>query len=680
MSSLTAFDLERVEVLKGPQGTLFGNNATGGAINFVAAKPSDSFEAGIELGYGRFNTYDGAFFVSGPVTSTLRARLAVKLVRGDEWQKSFTRDDRLGKTDTIAGRLLIDWAPTDSLTFALNLNAWRDRSDPQAPQRLLNVPQNEVPAGYRVTVYPYAKDNARSADWNEGELRPFADNRFRQATLRADYSFAGMTLTSLTNYISMKYLNSTEGGGSALRDLDIYRDQGTPKSFTQEVRLSNGGSDRFRWVLGGNYERTTVFQKSGNYSNDTTSGFVNRLGQNGYTSDSRMKNLAAFVNGEFDVTDMITLKGGVRRTSAKRDFFVIVNDDPEYGPIGDQLNEASGLPSIGVTDFFNAVYSAIYGGVVPTIPTGGGITLDSRVNPDGSPVNPATYLTAGPFRGKLNEKNTSWSVGVDVKPSEDLLLYANVSKGYKAGSYPHLVGTIAAAYNPVKQESLQSYEVGFKAQLLDRRLSLTGAAFYYDYRDKQLRAKFVDPIFSALDLLVNVPKSRVKGLEGSIQARPVQGLTLSASGTYLDAKVVNYIGVVGVNVLPSGLREPELASFKGRRLPFSPKFSYSFRMDYDTALTDSLNGFIGFGGNGQSATSPVLTTLGYDASYFDLNARILFDGNIGLRSGDNRWRVSAYGKNIFNKYYWINAVQPYDSIVRYAGRPAEYGVAIAYRF
>src|SRR3546814_10275623 len=81
----------------------------------------------------------------------------------------------------------------------------------------------------------------------------------------------------------------------------------------------------------------------------------------------------------------------------------------------------------------------------------------------------------------------------------DILLYANVAKGYKAGSAPHLSGAIFDAYAPVKQESLLDYEVGFKAQLMDRRLSINGAAFYYDYKNKQTRAKFVDPIFGALD-------------------------------------------------------------------------------------------------------------------------------------------------------------------------------------
>jgi outer membrane receptor protein involved in Fe transport len=681
MSSLTAFDLERVEVLKGPQGTLFGNNATGGAINFIAAKPTSKPTGGLEFGYGRFNTLSASGFVSGPLTDTLLARFAFNTVYSkDGWQKSFTRNDTLGQQNNYAGRLLLDWTPTSRLKFSLNLNAWVDKNDPQAPQKIVNTPQNPAPVGYPVLTYPNAPANARAADWDTDIFRPFANNRFKQASLRADYDFGGITLTSITNYIDLKYLNSTEGGGTSLLDLDIYREHSHSKSFTQEARLSNGASGRFRWVIGGNYERTTVPETSSVYYGDTTSGFANNISHNAYRSDSKMRNIAGFANAEFDVTHWITLKGGIRRTSADRDFTVSVYDDPSL-PTGPLINAGTGNPFSTLTDFFNGVYSAIYGpGTVNTIPPGGGITLDTRTNPDGTPVDPSTYLTAGDYTNKLREHNTSWSAGVDIKPSSDLLIYFNASKGYKAGSFPHLVGTIYTAYNPVKQESLLDLEAGFKAQLLDHKLSVTGAVFHYDYRDKQLRAKFVDPIFGALDLLVNVPKSRVWGAEGTIQARPVDGLTLSASGTYLDAKVESYDGVVGSTVDANGLRQPVLASFKGVSLPFAPKFAYSVRADYDTRLSDSLAGFVGVGVNGQTKTSAVLTTLGLPQSYFDLNSRALVDGTIGIRAADNSWRFSIYGKNIFNKYYWINAVQTYDSVVRYTGRPAEWGASVAFRF
>lgn len=714
MTALTAFDLERVEVLKGPQGTLFGNNATGGAINFVAAKPTNNFEAGADIGYARFNTLDYSAFISGPITDTLKARLAIKGANGDEWQRSYTRvdggvsaanlalgvpagtnsrQDRLGKTDNIAGRLIVDWDPTSDIKFSLNLNAWRDQSDPVAPQNVAFTPQyalgtpgggGGVPLDLPMSTYPTAPANARAADWSP-QFRPFTDNRFKQATLRGDIGLGGLTLTTITAYSDLKFLNGTDGDGTALVSLDLVRDRGHIKSFSQEVRLSNGGGSDLRWVIGANYENTKVNELSAVFFPDTTSTAVNGIVTAEYITTNHMRNYAGFANVEYDVTDTVTLKAGIRQTKAKRAYTALNHDAPDAGLVSNPFG-----PTASDTDFFNGVYgflgSVVYGQTIPTIAPGGSFILDTRVNADGTPVDPSTYLVPGVVHDSLNEDSTSWSVGVDFKPVDGLLLYANVAKGYKAGSFPHLSGAIYDAYAPVKQESLMDYEVGFKAQLADRRISINGAAFYYDYKNKQLRAKFVDPIFGALDHLVNVPKSRVKGAELEIQARPVTGLTLSASGTYLDAKVRDYDGVVGESVDPaSGLRSPVVDSFKGVRLPFAPKFQYNLRADYEFPISSALQGFLGAGLNGQTKSVATLvlpgtSPFGVRSDLFTVKGRDLVNLNAGIGAADNSWKVAVWGKNVFNKYYWTNAIQVFDNVVRYPGRPSEYGVTLSLRF
>ncbi len=705
MSALTAFDLERVEVLKGPQGTLFGNNATGGAINFIAAKPTASFEAGAEFSYGRFNTMEYKGYISGPLTDTLKARLAFRGVNGDDWQKSFTRldggvpaeylavgvpdttlleQDTLGQQDNIAGRLLLDWQPSSDLKFELNVNGWRDQSDPLAPQIIAHAPKYpsvlETLPDYPILNYPLAPANARAADWSP-RLRPYQDNTFWQTSLRGDYDFGDLTLTSITGYSRLRFLGAQEGGGTALIDLDLGEERGKARSFTQELRLANGGSNAFRWVVGANYEHTKVDQTTGFYYGDTTSTIVNGIGINGYITNQVMKNYAGFGNIEFDVAENVTLKAGIRQTKAKRSVDAFNGDLDEF-PITPLDTRPDGSPILTTEQFFNGVYGAVFGGQVAPILPGGNIVLDTRLNPDGTPVNPDTYLTTIPFTGKLDEDSTSWSVGVDFKATDDLLLYANVSKGFKAGSFPHLSGAIYTAYEAVVQEELLDYEVGFKAQLLDRRVSINGAAFYYDYKNKQLRAKYVDPIFLSLDKLVNVPESRIKGFELDISGRPADGLSFSASATYLDAKVVKYTGSIGYEPdpdLPGFVRSVDV-SFKGARLPFAPKLQYSFRVDYDTPVSNTLNGFVGVGVSGQSKTIGILSVLPEQQDLYEINARALVDANIGIRAEDDRWKITLWGKNIFDKYYWTNTIEAYDTVVRYAGRPAEYGVAVAVKF
>src|SRR3546814_52659 len=170
---------------------------------------------GAQLSYGRFNTLDVDAFVSGPLSSTLKARLAIKSVSGDEWQKSYTRNDKLGKLDNIAGRLLLDWDPTERVKFSLNINGWRDQNDPLAPQQIAITAQNAVGAAglggvlsadFPALTYPNAPANARAADWTPTN-RPYANTKFGQIALRADYEVLDdLNITSLTSYDRMHFL------------------------------------------------------------------------------------------------------------------------------------------------------------------------------------------------------------------------------------------------------------------------------------------------------------------------------------------------------------------------------------------------------------------------------------------------------------------------------------------
>ncbi|WP_293900184.1 TonB-dependent receptor plug domain-containing protein, partial [Phenylobacterium sp.] len=127
-------DVARLEALKGPQGTLYGENATGGALNFIAARPTDRLAAGADASFGRFATLETSGFVSGPISDTLKARFAARVVEGGNWQKSYTSDATLGQKNLLQGRLLLDWTPSQRFRISLNLNAWQDRSDSPAPQ------------------------------------------------------------------------------------------------------------------------------------------------------------------------------------------------------------------------------------------------------------------------------------------------------------------------------------------------------------------------------------------------------------------------------------------------------------------------------------------------------------------------------------------------------------------
>ena len=166
LTTLTLFDIERVEVLKGPQGTLFGNNATGGAINYIAAKPTQDFKAGVSLDEARFNTFTTDAYISGPITDNLLGRFAFKVQSGDGWQESISRPgDSNGAPETFAARFLFDWRPTDALRIQTNLNGWRDRTQPPAAQFVQFIPNFPTPNPLPIPLVPNAVNDPRVADW-----------------------------------------------------------------------------------------------------------------------------------------------------------------------------------------------------------------------------------------------------------------------------------------------------------------------------------------------------------------------------------------------------------------------------------------------------------------------------------------------------------------------------------
>lgn len=660
LSSHSAYDLERVEVLKGPQGTLFGQNATGGAINYIAAKPTSELHAGANVSYGRFNEVVADAFISGPISSTLKARLAGRVERADGWQVSNSRPgDRNGKVRNYMGRLLIDFQPTDRLRFGLNVNGWKDEGETQAPQYIAYQYQAPAFVTPALANSQFSPEKPRAADWTPGV--PRRDNRMGQVSLRSELDLTDdITVTSLTSYVDYKQRQGNEGDGLPIRTLDLPRDDGRIKSFNQELRISNASNSSFRWVVGGNYERSKVFQVQDlTFPDVSVRGLYGTFGYPfsslSYYNDQKMRNYAGFANAEYDIGEL-TIKLGGRYTKSQTDANAC-----NYDPSGDPRNTGP--------LFFDVLLGGAFG------PYNGQCYQINNLPMAVGGVNPGS---PGAYVSSLKQDNFSWRVGIDWKASPDVLIYANVAKGYKTGGFPVLSASLFSQYLPVTQESVQSYEGGIKATLLDRTLQLNASVFYYDYTDKQLRSKFVDPNFGILDVLQNIPTSEVKGFELEMSIRPTPGLVVNNTFTYLDASIKRFSGINAAGVA---------ANFAGASVPYTPKFQIGSNIDYDFPLTSSLNGFIGTSVNFRSNT---VATIGGEINppaaapqskrIFGVADYTLVDLRAGIAAPDDRWRVTIWGKNVFNEYYWNNVVAAFDTIGRYVGKPATYGVSVAFRY
>jgi outer membrane receptor protein involved in Fe transport len=277
---------------------------------------------------------------------------------------------------------------------------------------------------------------------------------------------------------------------------------------------------------------------------------------------------------------------------------------------------------------------------------------------------------------ELDENNVSWTLGTNYKTAGDSLIFARVSRGYKGGSFPNVQAASVTQYRPVRQESLLAYEIGVKAPLLDRRVNVAAALFYYDYTDKQLKGRAPDPVFRDLDALVQIPASTSKGAEVELTVRPTDGLTLSGSGTYINTRIKNYNAVITFGGAP--------LNFSGQSFPYSPNLTMIGDIQYDFSLSDKLTASLGASVTHNSSTSAVLnntttSTITRDA-LFDIDANTLIDLRASISGPDRKWQIYAFGRNVTNKYYWTNVLDNVSSIVRYTGRPRTLGVGFRYNF
>lgn len=641
MTTGASLDVERVEVLKGPQGILFGRNSTGGAINYIAARPTEEFTAGLTASYERFGLMNADGYVSGAIAPGLTARVAARVSTGGAWQRSYTRNDVNGASNMLVGRILLDWKPTEALTLQLNVNAWHDRSENQSAQLVAIVPKNASlrPNHPEVFNYPLAPADARATDFNPGRsLR--SSTRFFQGSLKALLDISDeLSLTSISSFGKFKRYAPIDQDGMIYQNIDTL-DTGEVESFAQELRISLT-SDRLRGMVGVNYQSDEVFQSLISYLGDSSTNPVlgapvNGLGARG---QQNLNTYAVFGHAELDLTDALSVQAGIRFTQADRRFDGCTSD------VGDGLlaNAIEGLQRV------------LRNGVFTEIPAGGCVSLDSRGEPSR-------------LVDEFNQNNVSWRVGASWTSPGKTLVYATVNQGFKAGGYPITTGSAVAQLRPITQEKVIAYELGFKAPLFDSLVQLNGAVFVNQYRNKQVRGIVPDPLFRTLQALVSIPESQSRGAELQLDLRPLQGLNISMSGIYLETEVKS--DYIGLNILQVS------ENYRGSRLPYSPKWQGSFDVSYKWPVAEDLDAEMGVGGQYHSRANAQLG----DVALLTLKQYAVFDVRASLSADDNNWSVTAFAENITNEYYWNSVNSISDIVVRYAAKPRNYGIRVGFKF
>jgi outer membrane receptor protein involved in Fe transport len=576
-------DLQRVEVLKGPQGTLFGENATGGAINYVANKPTDHFDAGIDASYGRFNDGDVQGYINGPVTDTLDVRLAGRYNGSGPWQKGYgpNQGQTIGGKDFLNGRLSFLWKPTSRFHALLTLDAWQDRGytqmgqlygiaelSPLAPlaPSILNyplAPHNDQAAGFMNCVNnspydpiagqsgavsptgPLVPTNLPGVFESQGPgstvqaggqptacEAPRKNNTFFSGTLRMDYDLGNdITLTSLTSFERFSRHQAIDGSGMAVQDYQSVQ-HGKITSVYQELRLTGKFGGKGSWTIGGNYQHDLTWDQ-----------FLQT-----YNASTASPTLFAYDPRQPFSTAFGLPLGPTKPTDIQENNTYAVFGHLEY-PIlpnltvlgGVRFTEADKIGGVcgddggdGTWAFVAYTLQSFEGSTNPVLsPAGTCASTGSAANNFNSPPG------GGLFFGTLNQNNVAWQAGLNYKPTPDTLLYATISQGYKGGSFPTVALATITQVRPVTQEGLLSYEVGFKSALMHHQLQINGAGFYYDYSDKQILGAVKDVLFGALPALVNVPKSHVIGFElsGAYAPEWFRGLTITPAVSYQYTRI-----------------------------------------------------------------------------------------------------------------------------------------------
>ncbi|MFC0203945.1 TonB-dependent receptor [Novosphingobium soli] len=534
-ADFTLFDVNRIEVLRGPQGTLYGASSMGGAIRVIFNKPSDEYEGTVEAQAQTTKGGGFGYFVNGmvnvPLVKDVLAARAVLYRRDSDGYIDNTFLNRKNVNDYTAtgGRLMLRFTPTSN--FTLDGTAAFENTD--AVSATWNPAVGEYKSAAQVNL-PYTDKSqlySLTANWDVGfaNLTSITSYQHRKSAYAADDSYyigTYRTAARCASYVnaggacSADQLSTYYGYIDSLSPAAIYY-PGSTKDFTQEVRLSSTGDNAFDWTVGGFFQNRKNDVTSSDARADDATGEIIFPVQLFYRREifDKLKQVAVFGEGTYHVTPAISLTAGIR-------YF-------------DYDKTVSGFTDIGWTLI-------------------------------GAPVRPVNTVDSSE-NGTLLKFNASWQA------NPDMLFYATASQGFRPGGANQVIG-LSADLTPYESDKLWNYEVGGKISLLDRALTVNLAAFQIDWDNMQVSGRTTNGAFSFLS---NAGAARIRGLEAEAFIRPAQGLQITLAGNYLDAKLTE--DQISDAVVAAGRA--------GDRIPYIPHFAGSVGAEYRAPVGDSVEFF-----------------------------------------------------------------------------------------
>ena len=661
-------DLERVEVLRGPQGTLFGKNAIGGAVRMISKKPKGDGSGYIEATYGRFNRINlrgGLDFAIVP--DVLMARVSVSSKTADGYFKVLDYEcvngagslgqgtqprlgvppqrlgsaatgtgscvtDRLGDENVQSGRVAVRYVPSPTLEINLIGDYTRQRQAGPADKYTVINPANGRVAAWNTNIgiplfgVPYDTRFLTNDPYTNYSRYddPITKRQVPNINNLDHYGFSGtldaeltddIHLKSITAYRNFKNAYGRDSDGSPLLINATYN-EARHSQFTQEIQLTGNLTDRFEYATGAFYYR----------AKDSDRGFDILLPGVSYQQDSldrqTTRSIAGFVHGTYAATDQLNLTAGLRYTDDKKSA---------------------------------TIFRSSFAGVV-TVPN--------------SPID-------------LKAKEWSPIIELDYHWTPDVMTYALYSTGFRGGGFsPRPANQFQiVSFGP---EKLKNYEIGIKSELFDRRLRLNVSGFYMRYSDQQQTSPQSDVLGQVWFRTVNGGESRMWGIEGEFQARPTEAFSIDGSIGYLnyrrtDAKSTNLCieFADGSSCYPT--RTPRINGALGAQYEI-PAFGGSLvpRLDMTYQSKIYFTTFTNLSAVGAAVVvPPPLPTVGFQNGYALVNAQLSWT------SEDKDWKVTAYARNLFDKRFFYGKLSLVAALGREQGNiapPTEWGLTLRRNF
>jgi iron complex outermembrane recepter protein len=649
-------DIERIEVLRGPQSTLFGRNASAGVINIISRAPSDT--AGAELeGAFYFNNgteYRARGSIDLPISDKIRSRTTAFYSKydGNIFNIAPNVNRRVNGSEHwgVRSRIEVDASETVKLTFIGDSHRNNDDccADVIAGSPLF-ASTSATPGAVNTTALALIQTVLPTLQGNE--TRTINQNRVTR-TIERGYGFSAQADVELGNNTVTSITAWRNFANNEIRDGDFYpiayagapqsHDVGpqTGSTFSQELRLTSPGKQFFDYVLGMYYSNTytkRIFQRDNaicaaipGVTLPTTSltpcstpalttGAVGAFGRATY--DAKAQNMAVFGQGTFNLSDSFRLIAGARYTSDQIDVSFLRVTSPG--------NRASQVPfDAGVWNEYNRLIAL------------GTLTLPQ------AQTAAASFTNGIPLITKTTSDNFSGKAGLQYDFSRNMTGYASYTRGYKGPAFNLFFNLQPTGLAPLEPETSNAYELGLKNSFMGGALTLNLAAFYAKYDNFQANnpdTLVLNGVTSVIGRFTNAGSVSTRGVEVDLSYRPSRDFTISGGLAYTDAKIDQF-------KVPT-VRTPNDVVPNGTRLPYAPKFKGSLAFDYRIRTGSAIDFAIGLQGNYQTDQDGTLTPDPVIRRAARIDGYGIVNASVALIDSDDKFKLTFVARNLFDQSY-----------------------------